>query len=217
MAVALRRVVLPVKNGGAYLREAVDSILAQTYKDFELLVIDDHSTDGAVEKLSPNDPRLIIHKSSGKGVIDAANYGASLARGVYIARMDADDISTPDRLIRQVEFLEANTDIDIVGAKVEIFCDDSEVAEGYRLYENWINSIITSDEINRAIFIENPIPNPTMMIRRKSFDALGGYREMGWPEDYDFFLRAYERGVGIGKSERGFASMARLSREDDPR
>ncbi len=91
-------VVLPVRNGGEYLSQAVDSILSQTFENLELLLIDDHSTDGAISALDKTDPRLKIFKSHGQGVVDACNTGFAHCRGEYIARMDADDISLPGRI-----------------------------------------------------------------------------------------------------------------------
>ena len=91
-------VVLPVYNGGKFLARAVESILSQDHSNLELLLIDDRSTDGAIAALGKDDTRLNVFKSRGRGVVDAFNTGFALCRGAYIARMDADDISLPERI-----------------------------------------------------------------------------------------------------------------------
>jgi glycosyltransferase involved in cell wall biosynthesis len=191
-------VVLPVRNGGAYLADAVDSILNQSLRDLELLLVDDHSTDRAVERLERTDPRLKKMESPANGVVSAFNHGWAASSGRYIARMDADDISLPDRLRAQVNFLDRHPDVQIAGACVEIF-SSSGVQEGYRLYQQWLNSVRTPDQVRRQIFIESPIANPTAMFRREALFQLDGYRDVDWPEDYDLFLRADQAGFAMAK------------------
>ncbi|MGK7345751.1 MAG: glycosyltransferase [Candidatus Nitrospinota bacterium M3_3B_026] len=191
-------VALPARNCGPLLKEAVESVLGQTFLDLELLVVDDHSTDGSIESLPGDDPRLLVLKNPGAGLVDALNFAAGAARGAYIARMDGDDISRPERIARQVRFMENREDVGICGTLVEKFSAGG-VGEGYRLYEKWVNSLVTPESIRRAIFIESPMPHPSVMIRRAAFEALGGYRDMGWPEDYDLWLRAFEAGVVMAK------------------
>ena len=114
-------VVLPVRNGGACLAEAVESILGQAFQDLELILVDDHSDDGAIGQLTVNDGRLRVLRSAGHGVSAAFNTGMRQARGAFIARMDADDVSLPDRIGRQLSYLSGNPGIDICGACVEFF------------------------------------------------------------------------------------------------
>ena len=112
-------VVMPVHNGGTYLRQAVDSILGQTFPDFELIVVDDRSTDGAVEALGRiGDPRMRIVANAGAGLVAALNTGLVAARGALIARMDADDIALPERFARQFEYLGAHPEIAVLGTAV---------------------------------------------------------------------------------------------------
>ncbi len=191
-------ILLPAKNCGPYLQEAVDSVVDQTYEHFELIVIDDGTTDGSIENLDTVDPRLRIIKNDGSGIIDSLNAGADIATGAFIARMDGDDICLPQRLDRQVTLLRDNRKLGIVGAGVEIFSEDG-IGRGYRLYEGWINSLVTPEDIRREIFVESPLPHPSVMMRAEVFNKLGRYRDMGWPEDYDLWLRAFEAGVAMGK------------------
>jgi len=193
-------VVLPVRNGGRWLQQAVDSILAQTLARLELLVVDDHSTDGAAARLPRHDPRLRVLASEGKGVSRAFNTGLAAARAPYVARMDADDIALPQRLEHQVAWLDARPELAICGACVEIFRDDGAPLDGgNRRYQAWLNACREPADIRRALFVESPIPNPTALFRREALLALGGYADPSWPEDYDLFLRADARGLLMGK------------------
>src|SRR5215468_4339999 len=116
--VPLISVIMPVYNGGTYLAAAVDSIRDQTLGDFELLAIDDQSTDGSAAYLalaSRQDARIRVVSNPNKGLVEALNLGLSLARGEFVARMDADDLSLPTRFERQVAFLRQHADIAILG------------------------------------------------------------------------------------------------------
>ncbi|VAX14976.1 Glycosyl transferase, group 2 family [hydrothermal vent metagenome] len=211
-------VILPARNCGPYLKEAVDSVLTQTFENFEILVIDDGSDDGSIETLGRDDHRLKVIVNPGCGLVDALNAGCKAASGQYLARMDGDDICHPSRLELQVDFLHNNPRIGVTATQVEVIGDGGP-AEGYRLYEAWINSVLTPADIRREIYIESPLPHPTVMMRAEVFQKLGGYRDMGWPEDYDLWLRANEAGVSMGKVGRKLLkwrdSDSRLSKKDE--
>jgi glycosyltransferase involved in cell wall biosynthesis len=210
-------VVMPVRNGGAWLAEAADSILAQSCRDLELLVVDDHSDDGAVGVLPRQDARLAVIQNAGRGVSDAFNTGLAHSRGRYVARMDADDIALPHRLETQLAYLAAHDDVAICGGCVELFAADG-LAGGNRRYQSWLNACRTPAAIRREIFIESPIPNPTALFRRQAIEALGGYGDPSWPEDYDLFLRADAAGMRMGKPDeivlRWREHEGRLTRTD---
>ncbi|VAX16244.1 hypothetical protein MNBD_NITROSPINAE02-321 [hydrothermal vent metagenome] len=191
-------ILLPAKNCGARLADAVASVLRQTFLNLELVIVDDHTTDGSIRDIRLNDKRLKVIANEGEGLVDALNTAAKHATGDYFARMDGDDICFRTRIEKQVEYLGANEHIGIVATLVEIF-SDSCVMEGYRIYEKWVNSLVDPAGIEREIFIESPLPHPSVMFRRDAFEKLGGYRDMGWAEDFDMWLRAYEAGVGMGK------------------
>ena len=193
-------VILPVHNGGVHLAGAVSSILSQSFQDLELLTVDDRSDDGAIAALDVTDSRLRVVASGQAGVAQAFNYGLAHARGRFIARMDADDLSLPLRLEQQLHYLECHPEVDICGGCVEIF-SDQPLGEGNRRYQSWLNACLSPEKIHRELFIESPIPNPTVMFRRDAIDRLGGYRDPDWPEDYDLFLRADEAGLKMGKPE----------------
>jgi glycosyltransferase involved in cell wall biosynthesis len=215
-------VLMPVRNGGSYLAAAVESILEQTHRHFELLLINDHSKDDSISKLDNSDARLGIIENPGRGLISALNSGIEAARGEYIARMDSDDLALPhrlksqlsylaanpevdicggqveNRLKSQLSYLAANPEVDICGGQVEIF-RPGKLGAGNQRYQEWLNSVCTPEQIHLRLFIESPIPHPTAMFRRDAIIALGGYLDLGWPEDYDLFLRADAAGLAMGK------------------
>lgn len=193
-------VVLPVRNGGEFLGQAVASILNQTFENLELVLIDDHSTDGAVSEIDKSDPRLKVFSCKGKGVAEAFNTGFHHAIGEFIARMDADDISLPERLACQLEYLELHPEVHIAGACVDIF-SKTGIKGGLERYQNWLNSVREPEQIHKQIFIESPLPNPALMFRRTALAQLAGYRNNDWPEDYDLLLRADAAGMRMGKPE----------------
>ena len=193
-------VVLPVRNGGEFLNQAVSSILAQTLESLELILVDDHSTDDAITTLDKSDPRIKIYASNGKGVVNASNTGFGHSQGKFIARMDADDISLPERMACQLEYLQQHPRVDIAGACVEIF-SETGIMGGLQRYQCWLNSVREPAQVRKQIFIESPLPNPGLMFRRARLHQLGGYRDNGWPEDYDLLLRADAAGMRMGKPD----------------
>ncbi len=200
---SLISVLMPVHNAGIYLAEAVASILNQKDVLFELILIDDHSTDNAIENLPAEltrDERLSFFSSDGYGVVAAMETGFLQAQGMYIARMDADDVSLPNRLYKQLNYLQKNPEIGIAGGQIKII-SDSGVGEGFRLYEQWLNQLCSSEDIERELFIESPIPNPTAFFRRESYELLDGYQDPEWAEDYDMWLRAHALGIKMGKPD----------------
>lgn len=190
-------VILPVRDGGAYLAAAVDSILRQDYPDFELIVVDDHSRDDAVAAL-PADRRMRCLDCEGNGVSAAFNTGLAQSSGELVARMDADDLALPTRLSTQVAWLDRHPAADICGGCVEIFSAGG-VQGGNRRYQDWLNACRSPERIARELFIESPVPNPTALFRRVALEQLGGYADPDWPEDYDLYLRAHEAGMRMGK------------------
>lgn len=193
-------IFLPVKNGGEYLAAAVQSLLSQTYTNIEIIIVDDHSEDGAVAAL-PADPRIQIHPNEEQGITAAMQVAQCFAKGDYWARMDADDIALPGRLEKQLAYLQQNPAIGLCGAEVEIFTEQGAPSGGYARYQDWINSLHTPQEIADNIYIESPIPNPTVMFRREVYEQLGGFHNPIWHEDYDLYLRAHHAGIQMGKPE----------------
>jgi glycosyltransferase involved in cell wall biosynthesis len=185
---------MTVYNAESYLGEAVDSILAQTFADFELIVIDDGSTDGSTAILRDyvgRDERIRLTSRPNTGVVRAANEGIAQARGRYLARMDADDIALPQRFARQVAYLEAAPDCVLLGSRVTLIDPyGSPVAvSGQKL---------THDQIERELLTGGggwAVVQPSAMMRTDAVRAAGGYRgSVNMSEDHDLFLRLAERG-----------------------
>lgn len=200
---SLISVIMPVHNAGSYLADAIASILNQKNISLELIVVDDHSTDHAIDDLPVNltqDNRVKFVSSDSRGVVAAMKSGFAYAQGNYIARMDADDIALPDRLSKQYDYLQQYPEIGIAGGQVKII-SDSEIADGFLLYEKWLNQLCLPEDIERELFIESPIPNPTAFFRREVYESLNGYHDPDWAEDYDMWLRAYELGIKMGKPD----------------
>lgn len=196
-------VIMPVHNAGIYLLDAVASILNQKNVNIELILVDDHSTDNAIKLLPGSlvqDYRFKLHSSSGHGVVAAMQTGYKQSQGMYIARMDADDIALPNRLSLQLNYLHESPEIGIAGGQIKIV-SDTTVEQGFLLYEKWLNLLCLPEDIERELFIESPIPNPTAFFRRECYEALNGYQDPEWAEDYDIWLRAHALGIKMGKPE----------------
>ena len=194
-------VVLPFFNAENTLEAAAKSILHQTFHDFELLLIDNNSTDKSIafaEKLANSDKRIRVLSEPKQGVAHAMDCGLENAHGKFIARMDADDISYPERLEKQLAFLGENPEIDFVGTKVKYLTHQKNTA-GFKRFVNWVNSFQTSEEIELLRFTEIPIVNPTIMFRRQLFEKHGGCIAGDFPEDYEMQLRYLDAGVKMAK------------------
>lgn len=191
-------VILPVYNAEHTIRRAVQSILDQTFRDIELIVLDDGSTDRTVHAISDiADARLRVESRQHQGVAAAANAALKISRASIVARMDADDIAWPDRLQQQLHLLDQKH-LDAVGCGVRIVDANGVAVESMQRYEQWINKeTLTHQEITGFRFVEFPLVNPTILARRRYFELLN--RTTDLPEDYDLLLRAAGQGMRFGK------------------
>lgn len=183
-------VLLPTYNSSSYLRQSVESILRQTYKNFELIVVDDASEDGTAAVLDDFDDSRIVRITFDKnqGIVNALNTALRRAKGSYVARMDADDIAKPDRLLCQVDFLEKHPDVVIVGTWIQGFG---------RLRRPYIHRYpVANGEIQSSQYFENPFAHPSVMIRLSVFDKLGKPYCPAFPyvEDWELWGRVFEFG-----------------------
>lgn len=213
-------VILPAYNAAATLREAVASLLRQTFRDFEILLIDDGSEDDTgriAQALATEDARVRPTPSPHAGLVSALNLGLSLAQGELIARMDADDLAHPDRFQRQTALLTERPDVALASCLIACFPVEG-VREGFRIYADWLNRLIEPEEIAREIFIESPLCHPSVMARRRDIAAVGGYQDHGWAEDYDLWLRLHLAGKRFAKVPEVLLSWrehpGRLTRTD---
>jgi glycosyltransferase involved in cell wall biosynthesis len=194
-------VVLPFFNAEKTLKAAIKSILDQTFRDFELLLINNNSTDASLQiakTLSKADRRIHILNESKAGVANAMNCGLKNARGRVISRMDADDVAHPEKLEKQYNYLEENPSIDFLGSEVEYVPHIAE-NEGFRRFVDWANSFHTPEEIALKQFIEIPVINPTIFFRRELYEKYGGCRDGNFPEDYEMQLRYLSHGAKMAK------------------
>jgi GT2 family glycosyltransferase len=179
-------VVMPARDAEPYVRRAIDSILSQTFADFEFVIVDDGSTDRTADIVAGyamRDPRVALVRRPHSGVAAALNEGCRLARGRYLARMDADDVSVPTRLERQVAFLDANREVGILGGNIHEFTESGPAPSVWRRpTEHHV--------IGWFLLFGNPIAHPTVAMRRDVFERVGPYRA-GACEDYDLWLRAF--------------------------
>jgi glycosyltransferase involved in cell wall biosynthesis len=197
-------VLLPVRDAGRYLLGCRRSLEGQTFSDFEVVAVDDGSRDGSGNRLrrwARRDPRVRVLEGGGRGLVTALNQGLAACRGELVARMDADDAAPRRRLQLQVETLRLRPELGVIAGLVTHF-PRWRVGEGYRVYEQWLNGLVEHEEIARERFIESPVPHPAAMVRRQLLEAAGGYRDRGWPEDYDLWLRLFRRGVRFAKVPR---------------
>jgi glycosyltransferase involved in cell wall biosynthesis len=220
-------VVLPVRDAEKTLGDAIVSILGQSLREFELLVIDDKSNDASAQiarQFAMDDPRVRVLGSREGGLVHALQTGCLAARGEFVARMDADDISHPDRLARQIERMRADLSVGLCGARVEDFgtaaaAGPSVPGEGRRRYSSWLNSLATHDDITRNLFVECPVAHPAFFLRRSALEEVGGYRDAGWAEDYDLVFRLWQAGWRFAMTPgeplvKWRDSAGRLSRTD---
>lgn len=183
-------VLMPVHNGEKYLREAVDSILSQGFRDFEFLAVDDGSTDRSLEILkSYEGPRFrVVRHRKNRGLIRTLNESFASIRTKYVARMDCDDAALPGRLQRQVDFMEKNPGISVLGGAMVV------VRGGHARMSRFP---IEHDDILAHCFFESAVSHPTTFLRRKSLDGFKPlfHADFVAAEDYDLWSRMLRKGL----------------------
>lgn len=178
-------VVMPVYNAALYLEAAINSVLEQTFRDFEFIIINDGSTDGSVDildRFQKQDKRIrVCHHLSNLGVIAALNAGCKLAGGKYIARMDADDISLTERFSKQVDFMDNNPDVGVCGTWMRLFGERNE---------EW-RMPVEAESVRCKLLFFSPLMHPTVMMRKSLMDKHNLYYREGFDhaEDYDLWER----------------------------
>lgn len=180
-------VVLPVYNSEKYVKEAIDSIINQTFTDFELLLINDASTDGSLHVIEQyEDPRIrIINNEVNLKVVKSLNKGLSLARGEFIARMDADDVAHPRRFEKQLDYFNKHPEVDLCGSWVQTFGSESKILKAATEHEH----------IKARLLFLNPMFHPAIMFRRESFERhnLRYDEEFTNAEDYGLWVNAIDK------------------------
>jgi glycosyltransferase involved in cell wall biosynthesis len=194
-------ILLPVRNEERHLPAALDSIFRQTFAQWELVAVDDFSGDGTPKILAEaagSDRRVKVLRPSSPGLVNALNTGLVHCRGELVARMDGDDISHPRRLELQKAALEADPGVGLVACSFRHF-PRHRIKRGMLAYEAWQNSLLSHEEVIRDLYVESPFVHPSVMFRRKLVADVGGYRDMGWAEDYDLWLRLAGSGARFAR------------------
>ena len=210
-------VILPFYNA-PFLRDSIESILNQSYSNFELILINNGSTDESCEVADSYSTldKVRIAEEPNRGVVYAANKGIQLAEGDFIARMDADDVADIRRLEKQINFFDDNPGLDVVSSLVDYL--GSNENKGFIHYVDWINSIVSTEDIYLNQFVEFPMANPSTIFRKEVFEKFGLYKEGDFPEDYELFLRLQSSGIRMGKVSENLLSWRdsenRLTRID---
>ena len=191
-------VIMPVFNEGKYLVECLESILTQSFSEWELHAVDDFSSDDSAEilrRFSEQDSRIHVHRNETKGIVPALQLAYAKSSGSYISRMDADDKMHPDKLRLMYESIHQNPEV-CVTAMVEYFAD-YEVADGFEKYAKWLNNLTLTDSHHDEIYKECVVSSPCWMMHRKTIEKIGGICSGRYPEDYDLIFRLYEHKVSI--------------------
>ena len=207
---------MPVFNAESTLRQCMDSIFSQSLQDFEVIAVNDFCSDNSVDVLrSYDDARVRIIDSGKKGIVSALNTGLDRCSSNYVARMDADDVMHADRLQKQFDLMEADTDITLCATQAKKF-PEAIIQAGYIEYMRWQNNCLTMQDIKDQIYIESPFAHPSVMFRKDRIIRSGAYRDGEFPEDYELWLRLFHDGHKMMKLDEVLLdwreSDSRLSR-----
>jgi glycosyltransferase involved in cell wall biosynthesis len=199
-------VLLPARDAGSTLDSALRSVRGQRglADELEILVLDDGSRDRTVSVAQSHrrrDPRVRVFRLPPRGISSALNTGLEEARGRYIARMDADDLSHPERLVRQLRHLRRHPGLDVVGTRVRLF-PRRLVSPRMAAYIRWQNRWLIHRALEAQLLVECPLTHPTAVFRREALERVGGWLASQDPEDYDLWLRGATLGWRLGKVNR---------------
>lgn len=179
-------VIMPVYNGGAYLKESIESILRQSFKNFELIIVNDGSTDNSEAVIGQfSDSRIHYIKQENQGLASSLNNAITIARGTYIARQDQDDISKRERFAKQVSFLKTHPQIGVVGAWAEIVSENKRTGR-------YLKHPTKNIELQFAVLFDTPFVHSSVMLPRSVVEAIGGYTtdlKRQPPEDFELWSR----------------------------
>jgi glycosyltransferase involved in cell wall biosynthesis len=192
-------ILLPVRDAAATLRPALRSIARQTLRDWELIAVDDGSTDPSpaiLDEAAAADARIRVQARPHRGLIAALGDAVGAASAPLLARMDADDVMHRRRLELQVARIDRAPHVDVLATRVRPL---GATGEGMRLHVAWQNELLSHEEITRSLFIDSPIAHPSVLLRRDALERAGGYRDAGWAEDLDLWHRLRELGARFEK------------------
>jgi glycosyltransferase involved in cell wall biosynthesis len=207
--------LIPVRDGGAWLSEAVDSAVAQCSAGDEVIVVDDGSRDGAVDALADT-PFLHRIRQAPQGIVAALERGRSAASGELIARLDADDVALPGRIDAQRTMFLAEPGLGAAGGRARIHRDGEAVPGGMQRYVAWLNEL---QDLHASRLVESPLFHPAVTFRASAVQEVGGYENGPFPEDYDLWLRLVAAGWELRSTDREVVVLRdrpdRLTRTDE--
>lgn len=187
---------MPVYNTAKYLDENILSIIHQTYTDWELIAVNDFSSDDTLEvlnKWATCDSRIKVYSNNSKGILPALKLAFSKAQGTWVTRMDSDDKMPVNKLELMMESWQPKS---VVTGKVSYF-SDKELGEGYQKYTHWINNVMDQKSFETEVFKECVIPSQNWLIHRDDFNELGAFDTLSYPEDYDLCFRFLQSNLKI--------------------
>lgn len=190
-------ILTPFKNTSKFLPECLESITLQTYSNWELLIIDDHSSDDSyaiVNEFAQTDSRIKLFKNSGSGIINALRLAFEKSSGSYITRMDSDDIMHPEKLELMLNDLQIHGRKHIALGLVKYF-SKAGIGDGYAKYESWLNELTSNGNNYSEIYKECVIPSPCWMLHREDLIACEAFNPNRYPEDYDLTFRFYKNNI----------------------
>lgn len=190
-------ILIPFKNTAEYLTECLESIVNQTYTNWEVIAVNDNSTDQSdqvVKEFAERDPRIKCFENEGNGIIEGLQTAYKHAIGHFITRMDSDDIMQPHKIEYMTNDLKKYGEGHIALGLVKYFSQHG-INDGYQRYEKWLNRLIATGDNFTEIYKECVIPSPCWMVSRVDFDRAGGFNSSIYPEDYDLTFRFFESGL----------------------
>ncbi|UKN02466.1 glycosyltransferase [Paracrocinitomix mangrovi] len=207
-------ILMSVKNGADYVDQCLDSVLSQDFFEWEMIIVDDNSTDNTIDVLGDfedKDERFIISNNPGEGIIDALDHAFNLSTGEFITRMDADDIMPVNKIATFYNALNNRKKV-IVTGRVKYFSDKG-VSEGYVRYENWLNEVVTTESFESQLFRECVVASPNWMVHRSCFEDDFSFSDLVYPEDYDLVFKWIQFGYKL----EGINKTTHLWREHEDR
>jgi len=192
-------IIMSVKNVEAYIHDCILSIQSQSFTDWELIIVNDHSTDNTeaiLHDILTTHTRIALFQNQGKGINSALQLALNKASGIYITRFDGDDIMPKGRLAKMVGALDKSPPKTIVTGKVQYFGSEP-ISSGYQKYEAWLNQRIDQKDHWNWIYRECVIASPNWIIRRKELETIQPLSAMSYPEDYNLVLEWYQAGFRV--------------------
>lgn len=192
-------ILLPFKDEGWFLRDCLESIIAQTFEDWECILLNDHSTDNSESialEFCALDQRFRLYQNQGHGIIEANVLGISLSSGKYITRMDGDDLMPPKKLELFYNAIKDKTAGAVVTGKVKFFPEEN-CGPGTKFYESWLNERCRLNDHHEQIWRECTLANPNWLMSKEDLLNLGGFKDYEYPEDYEMMLRVVLNGYNI--------------------